>query len=71
MNVNMFDGHYEYMGFVIYNGESRHIWDIEPLNWSIQAAERFKSKSPSFRTLAAAKKWIKTDGSGINESEYI
>jgi hypothetical protein len=66
----MFTGTYEYMGFVIYNGDSKHLWDIEPLNWSIKASERFKSQSESFKTLAQAKKWIEENAGKIKESNY-
>lgn len=71
MENNKFDGVYEYMGFVIYNGDSKHIWDIEPIGWGTKAIDNFKSQSESFKTLAEAKKWIKKNGDTIKETMYI
>lgn len=71
MEKTKFDGLYEYMGYVIYNGGSRHEWDVEPLNWSINAIEKFKSSSESHSTLAKAKKWIRDNAITIKESDYL
>jgi hypothetical protein len=67
METNLFSGTYEYMGFAIYNGGSAHIWDIEPIGLSPQEIDIFKASSPSFKTIAAAKKWIRESASDGRE----
>ncbi|MGM1044852.1 MAG: hypothetical protein ACQEXX_01760 [Bacillota bacterium] len=70
MESSKFDGMYEYMGFAIYNSRSKHEWDIEPLNWEMGAIEKFKYEAKSFKTLAAAKKWIAQNRDSILEEHY-
>lgn len=71
MESSKFDGMYEYMGFAIYNSGSKHEWDIEPVNWSIQAIEKFKNRTECFGTLAAAKRGIKSNADKINENDFL
>lgn len=71
MEKTKFDGLYEYMGYVIYNGGSKHEWDVEPIHWDIKAVERFKSQSESHKTLAKAKKWIKENADLVRERLLI
>jgi hypothetical protein len=70
METNKFNGEYEYMGYIIYNANSKHEWDIEPIGWNPIAVDKFKNQSECFKTIAAAKKWIKANGSQHTEEQY-